>query len=141
MPIDIREVLHRVVDSVFDDSTFVRDDDDSEAPHVYRVRLSSRAAFNGQRRHASLVASYEWFQVHIPDLDVGTIRFNYDDDEAEKVAEVRDLAHLVLAYLQGEGEVTYRPSLVRRRPIPTLTVETNGMRWRLGRSTNSEEEL
>lgn len=134
-------MLHRVVEEVFDERAVVKEEDDQGAPHVYRMRVSSHTALDGQERHAALVASYEWFQVHVLDLDVGTIRFDYDDDEAKKEAELRDLAHLVRAYLQGEGEVTYRPSLIRRRPMPTLTVKANGIRWRLGRSTSSETEL
>jgi DNA-binding XRE family transcriptional regulator len=116
--IDIRPVLHRVVDEVFDESTFVKECDDHEAPRTYRVRLSIRGTSHDQGRHASLVATSERFQAHILDLGVGTIRFDYDDDEAEKEADLRDLALLVRTYLQGAGEVTYRPSLLRRRPTP-----------------------
>lgn len=141
VPVDIRAVLHRVVEEVFDHYAFRKEEDDHEAPYAYRMLLSSLKTHNGRERHASLVASYEWFEVHVIDLDVGTIRFDYDGNEADKEAELRDLAHLARAYLQGEGEVTYRPSLIRRRPLPTLTVETNGIRWRLGRSTSSGEKL
>ncbi|MBD8063425.1 hypothetical protein [Oceanitalea stevensii] len=141
MVVDIRAVLHRVVDEVFDDSVFVHEYDDHDAPDAYRVRVTSRAVPYIQERDGCLVASYEWFQAHIPDLDVGNIRFNYDDDEREKEADLRDLALLVRAYLRGAGEVTYRPSLIRRRPIPTLTVEASGVRWRLGRRVSSEARI
>lgn len=134
-------MLHRIVDEVFDECAIVREEDDHKAPHTYRIRLSSDNKSNGRERQVTLVATYECFMVHITDLDVGIIRFDYGDVAAEKESELRGLAHLARAYLQGEGEVTYRPSLIRRRPLPTLTVETNGFRWRLGRSTSSEEEL
>lgn len=137
----MRAVLHRVVDEIFDECTFVREEDDHEAPYAYGMRLSNRTASSDQKRHASLAASHEWFEAHVIDLGVSRRNFDYGEDEADKEAELRDLAHLVRAYLQGEGEVTYRPSLFRRRPMPTLKVETNGVRWRLGRSVSSQEEL
>lgn len=137
MPIDIRTVLHRVIDDVFDPSTVTKEEDGSDAPHAHRVLLSTRPSVDGQQRNASLVASYEWFQAHILDLDVHAMTFAYDDDEAEKENEIRDLAHLVGAYLRGEGTMTYRPSLIRRRPVPTLTIEANGLRWRLRRNSYS----
>jgi hypothetical protein len=141
VPIDIRAVLHRVIDDVFDQSTVTKEEDSSDAPHAHRVLLSTRPSVDGRQRNASLVASYEWFQAHILDLDVHAMSFDYDDDEAEKENEIRDLAYLVRAYLQGEGTVTYRPSLIRRRPVPTLMIETNGLRWRLRRSTHTVEPL
>ena len=126
-----------MIDHVFDPSTVINEEDSSDAPHAHRVLLSTRPTGEGQQRHASLVASYEWFQAHILDLDVHAMSFDYDDDEAETENEIRDLAHLVRAYLHGEGTVTYRPSLIRRRPVPTLTIETNGLRWRLRRNTHT----
>ncbi|GLI32531.1 hypothetical protein BCONGLO52_33720 [Brachybacterium conglomeratum] len=129
------------MDDVFDRSVFRREEDDREAPSAYRLRLSSARTLDDQERHASLAASYEWFEFHVSDLDVGTRRFDYGDDETEKEAELRNLAYIARAYLQGEGRVTYRPSLIRRRPLPTLTIETHGVRWRLGRRTSTEEDL
>ena len=108
-----------MIDDVFDPSTVIKDEDSSDAPHAHRVLLRTRPTGEGQQRHASLVASYAWFRAHILDLDVHAMSFDYDD-EAEKENEIRDLAHLVRAYLRGEGTVTYRPSLIRRRPMPTL---------------------
>ena len=141
MAVDIRAVLRRVVDEVFDERAVVAEEDYHEAPRAYRVLLSNRKASNGKERQVSLVATYEWFSVHVTDLDVGILRFDYDDVESEKELELRELAHLARAYLEGEGKITYRPSLLHRRPHPTLTIETGGIRWKLGRRISSEEQL
>lgn len=130
-----------MVDDVFDPSTVTKEEDSSDAPHAHRVLLSTRPSAEGRQRNASLVASYEWFQAHILDLDVHAMSFDYDDDEAEKENEIRDLAYLVRAYLHGEGTVTYRPSRIRRRPMPTLMIETNGLRWHLRRNTHTVEPI
>lgn len=136
MTIDIKAVLHRVVAEVFGDTEVTWEEDEREAPHVHCVRLSARASSDGQERNAALCASDEWFEAHLLDLEVGTIRFDYDDDESEKEAEIRDLARIVHAYLQGEGQVTYRPTLFRRRLLSTLTIDMDGTRWHFrGRSS------
>jgi hypothetical protein len=122
-------VLHRVVTEVFGDTEVTWEDDERETPHVHCVRLSARVSSDDRERNAALCASYEWFEAHLLDLEVGTISFDYDDDESEKEAEMRDLARIVRAYPQGEGEVTYRPTLFRRRLLPTLTFDMDGTRW------------
>ncbi|WP_413450321.1 hypothetical protein AA0Y32_06595 [Georgenia phoenicis] len=141
MPVDIRSVLHRVVDEVFDDVSFGKMADDDEAPRGYGIRLRNSAGAHAPERHALITANNERFGAHLLDLDVGAIRFDYDDDEVGKEAELRDLAVLVRAYLYGAGDVTYRRSLVRRRPLPVLTIDAGGIQWRLGRHVSSWLEL
>ncbi|WP_309081709.1 hypothetical protein [Zhihengliuella sp.] len=135
MTINIRELLHRVVAEVFDGEPVTWQDLASDSSHMHGLQLSAHAGPDGRVRRAELRATYEWFDARILDLDVGAILFDYGDDEEEKADEIRELAHLVLAYLRAEAQITYRPSLIRRRPVPTLTIETSARRWRLRRST------
>lgn len=96
---------------------------------------------NDRERHVELVASYEWFGVHVTDLDPRATRFAYNNDGTETEAELQVLAHTERAYLQGERHVTSRYGLIRRRRLTTLTIEAHGIRWRLGRRTSSAEHL
>ncbi|MGD6980669.1 MULTISPECIES: hypothetical protein [Citricoccus] len=141
MTIDIQAVLHRVVVEVFGETEVEWEDDEREAPHVHCVRLRARGSGDGQERNAALCASYEWFEAHLLDFEVGTISFDYDDDEAEKEVEIGDLARIIRAYLQGEGQVTYRPTLFRRRLLPTLTIDMDGTRWHFRGRTSWKSPL
>lgn len=135
MAINIQELLHRVVAEVFDGESVTWQDLLSDSSHVHGIQLSAQEGIDGRIRRAEMRATYEWFDARILDLGVGATLFDYGDDETEKAVEIRELAHLVLAYLRAEGQVTYRPSLLRRRPVPTLTIEACGRRWTLHRST------
>jgi hypothetical protein len=69
----------------------------------------------------------------VPALNVQTILFDEDDEEAEKEAELRRLCLVMRAYLQGEGHVEQRRRLFRRGTIPSLYIEVDSLEWRLGR--------
>ena len=69
----------------------------------------------------------------IPELNVQTTLFDYDDVEPEKEAELRRLCLVMRAYLQGEGHVEKRRRLFRPGTVPILSIEVDGLEWRLGR--------
>jgi hypothetical protein len=121
--IDVETLLRRVVAEVFDagvDATYSTEPKDS---HMHRVRLTSA---DGQR-HAGLRASYEWFDADIFDLGVSTFLLDYDDEEADKEAVLRELALLVRAYLRGEGRVEHRRGLFRSHSV--LKIVVDGHEW------------
>ncbi len=125
--IDAETLLRRVVAEVFDadvDATYSTEPKD---PQTHRVRLTSA---DGQR-HAGLRASYEWFDADIFDLGVSTFLLDYDDEEADKEAVLRDLALVVRAYLRGEGCVVHRRGLIRAHPV--LAIVVDGQEWVLRR--------
>ncbi|RJT76945.1 hypothetical protein D6T63_15925 [Arthrobacter cheniae] len=88
-------------------------------------------------RTARIRASYEWMDAFIPELNVQTILFDYDDVEEEKEVQVRKLCLVMRAYLQGEGHIEKRRQLFRRGEVATLRIQVDGHEWRLGRSTSS----
>ena len=121
--IDVETLLRRVVDEVFDadvDATYSTEPTD---PHMYRGRLISA---DGQR-HAGLRASYEWFDADIFDLGVSTFLVDYNDEEADKEAVLRDLALVIRAYLRGEGRVERRRGLVCSHSV--LRIVVDGQEW------------
>ena len=124
--IDVEALLRRVVAEVFDadvDATYSTEPKD---PHMHRVRLSA----DGQR-HAGLRASYEWFDADIFDLGVSTFLVDYNDEEADKEAVLRDLALVVRAYLGGEECVERRRGLIRSHLV--LKIVVDGQEWVLRR--------
>ncbi len=94
---------------------------------MHRVGLTSA---DGQR-HAGLRASYEWCDADIFDLDVSTFLLDYDDEEEDKEAVLRDLALVVRAYLRGEGRVEHGRSLIRSHSV--LKIVVDGQEWVLRR--------
>jgi hypothetical protein len=121
--IDVEALLRRVVDEVFDadvDATYSTEPNDS---HMHRVQLTTA---DGQR-HAGLRASYEWFDADIFDLGVSTFLLDYDDEEADKEAVLRELALVVRAYLRGEGRVEQRRGLFRSHVV--LKIVVDGHEW------------
>ena len=121
--IDVEALLRRVVAEVFDadvDATYSTEPKDS---HMHRVRLTTS---DGQR-HAGLRASYEWFDADIFDLGVSTFLLDYDDEEADKEAVLRELALVVRAYLRGEGRVEHRRGLFRSHSV--LKIVVDGHEW------------
>ncbi|WP_461186782.1 hypothetical protein [Arthrobacter sp. Z4-13] len=134
MTIDIKAMLHRVVDEVFNETFAVVDVIPEADPWLHSVRVSGRF---GNDRTARIRASYEWANVFIPELDVGAILFEYDDVEDEKEAELRKLCLVMRAYLQGQGHIEKRRRLFRRGEVSVLKIEVDGYEWRLGRSTSS----
>lgn len=123
-------MLHRVVAEVFDENFAVTDVNSSNASWLHGVHVSTRF---GKDRTAIIRASYEWMDALVPELNVQTILFDYDDVEPEKEAELRRLCLVMRAYLQGEGHVEQRRRQFRRGTVPVLTIEMDGLEWRLGR--------
>lgn len=121
--IDVEAVLRRVVAEVFD-ATYSTEPKD---PQMHRVQLTSA----GGQRHAGLRASYEWFDADIFDLGVSTFLVDYNDEEADKEAVLRDLALVVRAYLGGEGCVERRRGLIRSHLV--LKIVVDGQEWVLRR--------
>lgn len=134
MTIDIKALLHRVVDEVFNETFAVVQATPETQPGLHSVRVIGRF---GNDRTARIRASYEWVTVFIPELDVGTILFAYDDVEDEKEAELRKLCLVVCAYLQGKGHIEKQWRLFRRGEVSVLKIEVDGYEWRLGPSTSS----
>lgn len=83
---------------------------------------------------AVLRANREWFQLGIPELDVGAFMLDYDEDERYKEALVRRLATVGLAYLEGRGRVEWRRGVLRTRPV--LCIEVDGQAWELEHRTS-----
>lgn len=119
MTIDIKAMLHRVVDDVFNEQFAVVDIISEADPWLHSVHVSGRF---GNDRTARIRASYEWANVFIPELDVGAILFEYDDVEEEKEAELRKLCLLIRAYLQGQGHIEKRRRLFRRDELSVLMI-------------------
>jgi hypothetical protein len=114
-----------VVAEVFDadvDATYSTEPKD---PHMYRVRLTSA---DGQR-HAGLRASYEWFDADIFDFGVSTFQVDYDDEEEDKEAVLRELALVLRAYLRDGGRVEHRRGLIRSYSV--LKIDVDGHEWAL----------
>lgn len=134
MAIDVGALLARVVGEAFDENvSAVLEDPPSEMPYVYCAHLSSAV----QARRASLCATYEWFELHVIDLNVSVTLFDYDDDEAQKNDALRELALVARAYLNGEGQIDAEKRFLRRGTRQCLTIEVNGRQWRLGKHSSS----
>lgn len=135
MTIDIKAMLDRVVAEVFDDQDFTVEDATSSGDSFrHAVRVISR---HEQERTAIIRASYEWMDAFIPELDVQTVVFDYDDVEQEKVDELRRLCRVMRAYLQGEARIERRRRLFCPGTVPVVSVEVDGLEWRLGKATSS----
>ena len=130
MTIDIKAMLHRVVAEVFGENFTVADVSSGDDSWLHGVHVSSR--FDTDRT-AIIRASYEWMDAFIPELNVQTALFDYDDVEPEKEAELRRLCIVMRACLQGEGHVEKRRRLFRRGTVAILSIEVDGLEWRLGR--------
>lgn len=68
---------------------------------------------------------------------MGAILFEYDEDEPAKELLLRWLCNAMKHYLDGEGEITQRKTLIRRRTENVLTLTVDGDEWVLGRSHGS----
>ena len=134
MTIDIKAMLHRVVAEVFDETFAVTNASSSDDSWLRGVHVSNRS---DQDRTAIIRASYGWMNAIVPELNVQTVLFDEDDVEAEKEAELRRLCFVMRAYLQGEGRVEQRRRLFRRGTVPILSIEVDGLEWRLGRHLSS----
>jgi hypothetical protein len=128
--IDIKAMLDRVVAEVFDQNFSVEDDTSSDYPFGHAVRVTGRPE---EGRTAIIRATYEWMDAFIPELNVQTIVFDYDDVEQEKAYELRRLCRVMRAYLEGEARIEHRRRLFRRGTVPVVSVEVDGLEWRLGR--------
>ena len=131
MIIDINAMLHRVVDEVFNESFTVVEVSSKDDSWLHGVHVKSRT---DKDRTATIRASYEWMDAFIPELNVQTTLFDYDDVELEKEAELRRLCLVMRAYLQGEGSVKRRKRLFRRGTVAVLRIEVDGLEWCLGRN-------
>jgi len=134
MAVDIERMLRRVVGEVFGENVEVTYSQEPKSPQVHQARVTS---VSGQTGPVTLRASYEWFEALIFDLDVSTMLYDYDDNEDEKEAALRELALVMRAYMCGEGHVEYKRSLLRRRERPVFTVVVNNREWKLGRYVSS----
>lgn len=123
MAIDIEALLRRVVAEVFDADVEATYSTAPKDPRTHRVELTS----GDGRRHAGMTASYEWFDAFIFDLGVSTFLLDYDDEEADKEAVLRELALVVRAYLRGEGRVERRRGLFRSHSV--LKIVIDGHEW------------
>ncbi|WP_307028994.1 hypothetical protein [Arthrobacter globiformis] len=128
MTIDIKAMLNRVVAEVFDQNFIVEDDTSSDYPFGHAVRITSR---HEQHRTAIIRVTYDWMDAFIPELNVQTIVFDYDDGEQEKAEDLRKLCRAMRAYLQGEARIEHRRRLFR--PGTVVSIEVDGLEWRLGR--------
>jgi hypothetical protein len=128
--IDIKAMLHRVVDEVFDQNFTVEDTTSNDDAWIHAVRVICRLEPD---RTAVIRATYEWMDVLIPELKVQTTVFDYDDVEQEKEDELRRLCLVMRAYLQGEARIEQRRRLFRRGTTPVVSIEVDGLEWRLGR--------
>lgn len=125
MAIDIEELLRRVVAEVFDADVAVVYSSSPKDAHTHRVEFTSADG----RRHAGMTASYEWFDAYVLDIGVSTFLTDYDDDEADKEAALRELALVVRAYLLGAGRVESRRGLIRSHAV--LKIDVDGHEWEL----------
>jgi hypothetical protein len=128
--IDIKTMLHRVVAEVFDQNFTVEDFTSSDESLRPAVHVISR---HEQERTAIIRATYEWMDAFIPELNVQTIVFDYDDVEQEKADLPRQLCRVIRAYLQGEARIEHRRRLLRPGTVPAVSVMLDGLEWRLGR--------
>ncbi|WP_326965304.1 hypothetical protein [Arthrobacter sp. PL16] len=134
MIIDMKAMLHRVVDEVFDETFAVTHIISEVDPWLHCVQVRSRS---GIVRAARIRASYEWMDAFIPELEVGTSLFDYDDVEDEKEVELRRLCLVIRAYLEGEGHIEKRRRIFGLGTTSTLRIEVDGFKWDLGRSWSS----
>lgn len=130
MTIDIKAMLHRAVAEVFDENFAMASVSSNDDSKLHGVHVSNR--YNNDRA-AIIRASYEWMDAFVPELNVQTAIFDDDDVEPEKEAELRRLCLVMRAYLQGEGHVEKRWRLFRPGTVPILSIEVDGLEWRLGR--------
>lgn len=80
--------LRKNVDAVSVVSSGVASVNSREDSWVHGVHVSTRSVKDGT---AIIRASYEWMDAFIPELNVETTLFDYDDVEPEKEAELREL--------------------------------------------------
>jgi hypothetical protein len=128
--IDIKAMLHRVIAEVFDQNFTVEDFTSSEESLRPAIRVISR---HEQGRTAIIRATYEWIDAFIPELNVQTIVFDYDDVEQEKADLLRKLCRVMRAYLQGEARIEHRRRFLRPGTVPVVSVMLDGREWRIGR--------
>ncbi|QFG68406.1 hypothetical protein [Ornithinimicrobium pratense] len=134
MAIDVEALLARVVAEIFDENvSIVLEDAAAKRPQTYCAHLHSAA----QDRRAHLCATYEWFELRIPDLDVSVTLFDYDDDDAPKDDALRELGLVARAYLDGEGCIESRRRFLRRGTSQRLTLDVNDRQWQFGKHASS----
>ncbi|MFF2318353.1 hypothetical protein ACFVTE_19065 [Arthrobacter sp. NPDC058097] len=128
MNIDIKAMLHRVVDQVFDENFTVSEVSSKVDSWLHGVHVSRV----DKNRIAIIRASYEWIDAFVPELNVQATLFDYDDVELEKEADLRRVCRVMRAYLEGNGHVEERRRLFRRGTTSVLRIEVDGLEWRLG---------
>ncbi|WP_344769219.1 hypothetical protein [Aeromicrobium panaciterrae] len=134
MDIDIEQLLRRVVDDVFGDAVdVVYSPFDKERFRQFQALVTSKADPSKQVR---LRATYEWFDLRLLDLNVGTVDFDYSDDEDEKEAVLRPLATAGLAYLLGKYQLDQERTRLLRREKPIVKIIVDGHHWLLGRNSS-----
>jgi hypothetical protein len=129
VPIDIERLFKGVVGQVFGNTANVEFFSDPKYAHDWWASVSPEG--DGSRE-IRIRATYEWFSAQIPAHDVGTIVFEYDDDESAKEQALRELALVMLAYMQGDGSVGFERTRIRRRRRPFVAIDRDGKRWVLG---------
>lgn len=106
-------MLHRIVGEAFDEKFAVVDINPEVDSWLHGIQVSGRF---GVDRTARIRASCEWVDAFIPELNVGTILFDYDDVEEEKEFELRRLCVVIRAYLEGVGQIEKRRRIYGLRP-------------------------
>lgn len=121
------QLLLRVSAEVIGETADYRLDPYDERPTKARVRFTSRLVPD---RSAGVTLDSAWLEafffiepnVSIPSMD------DYDADEDCTVGKVHELVSVVHAFLQGEGSIESRRTVLgRRRPQIRFTV--NGREW------------
>lgn len=131
MTIDIGAMLNRLVAEVFEEDFIVEDATSGDEPGRHQVWVTSRVAPD---RMVIIEAGYELFEGYIPEHQVQTALFEYDDEEPEKEASLRQICLVMRAYLRGDARVEQRRRLLRRGTVPVVIVELDGLEWLLGRN-------
>ncbi|WP_040320055.1 hypothetical protein [Aeromicrobium marinum] len=123
-------MLRRVLAEVFGDNIEVEYSYDPKSMG-HRALLTS---VDDKPTQLGFHVTHDWCSVWILDLepDVSMTDFDYDYEEEPKAANLRALARVLHAYVNGEGRIEYRPTLIRRRLQPHFVVEIDGGVWSLG---------
>lgn len=135
---DIKAMLDRVVDEVFDDDFVIVNLSSDDPARSSSVQVSGPSS---ESRQAVIRVDPVWVEGFIPELNVQTALlvddYGVEDDdevEADRDAELMKLCRVMRAYLQGGGQVTMRRRMFGRGSTFVLKIEVDGFEWRLGQN-------